>query len=88
MCVCIRICVLGDWGKGPEPIALAMFSRMKRGDVVSLEMSMKCRLAEDGRSLDLRFCQADSFLLLSVYVGLFQGEGLDVEVVAELLDLG
>lgn len=48
---------------------------------------MKCREAEEGSSLDLCFCQPDSFLLLSVRAGLFQGEGQDVEVLAELLDL-
>lgn len=56
-------------------------------DVVSLEMSGKCRLAKDGRSLERSFRQADSFLLLSVCVGLLQGEGFNVEVVAQLLDL-
>ena len=40
------------------------------------------------RNLDLCFLQADSLLLLSVAVGLFQREGEDVEVVTQLVDLG
>lgn len=86
VCVCASVGTFGDWEKGPELIALARSSWIKRGDAVSLEMSVKCRSVV-GWGLDLRFCQADSFLLLSVCVGLCQGEGLNVEVVAELLDL-
>ena len=48
---------------------------------------MKCRFVTEKRNLDLCFLQADSLLLLSVAVGLFQREGEDVEVVAQLVDL-
>ncbi len=87
MCVCVCVFLRTVEKKGHSLFHLQCPQGWRGGDAVSVVMRVTCRWAEERRNLNLCFFQADSFLLLSVTVGLFKGEGEDAEVAAELLYL-